>query len=153
MTQYVVDINHNDELPVVIRKCNENFRAIMSQRSKISQIEQKDAANAVANKIAIVVEDFTTAIEAEEQAREDEDTHLQNQIDDIIVSGGNDYDNLIHKPTITEVDLGVRQDNTFGPLGTTTTVTIEGDNNYDGRLMKVLTNADLQAIIDAVEAS
>ena len=73
------------------------------------------------------------------------------------VSGGSggttDYSQLTNKPTITEVDLGVRQNGTFGPLGTTTTVTIEGDDNYDGRLMKVLTNADLQAIIDAVEAS
>lgn len=73
------------------------------------------------------------------------------------ISGGSggttDYSQLTNKPTITEVDLGVRQDNTFGPLGTTTTVTIDGDDNYDGRLMKVLTNADLQAIIDAVEAA
>lgn len=86
--QYVVDINHNDELPVVIRKCNENFRAILAQRSKISQLEQKDAAAAVVGQIAILSEDFTDALASEANIREAADDDLQEQIDDIIISGG-----------------------------------------------------------------
>ena len=35
MARYIIDINHNDELPVVIRKCNENFRSIFNKKSSI----------------------------------------------------------------------------------------------------------------------
>lgn len=148
--QYIIDLNHNDELPVVIRKCNENFRAILSQRSKIAQIDN----SIINNNIAEVVDDFEGLLAEEAEARENKDEDLQDQIDDIIASTGQgDYDSLINKPTITEVDLGVRQNGTFGPMGTISTVTFQGDDDYDGRLMKALTNADINAIIAAVETS
>lgn len=82
--QYIIDLNHNDELPVVIRKCNENFRAILSQRSKISQIDN----SIINNNIAKVVDDFEGLLAEEAVAREAEDLVLQTQIDSIIQHGG-----------------------------------------------------------------
>lgn len=41
-SHYVIDIGHNDDLQTVIRKCNENFKTIMSQQFKQSQINAED---------------------------------------------------------------------------------------------------------------
>lgn len=44
-SQFVIDINSNDELPAVIRKCNANFKAIMSQYAKQRQIDNGDISD------------------------------------------------------------------------------------------------------------
>lgn len=118
--QYVVDINHNDDLPTVIRKCNENFKAILAQRSKISQIETNDYSTAI--------EDLGNAIASESLIRSQDDDILQGEIDTLsgqIVSANN-YNVLSNKPAIKEPYLGIYQnslnENCFGP-------TINPDNN------------------------
>lgn len=65
-----------------------------------------------------------------------------------------DYNQLINKPTITEADLGVSgsgSNRTFGPIGTSTTVTIQGDNDQAGYQDMPFTTTEIDVIIAMAE--
>lgn len=64
-TQYIIDINHNDELPVVIRKCNENFRALLSQRLKQGQITNADISSMISDVYEALTEEEAERVQAD----------------------------------------------------------------------------------------
>lgn len=71
------------------------------------------------------------------------------------ISGGSgNYNNLTNKPTITEADLGIigsGSNRTFGPTGTSTTVTIQGDNSQAGYQDIPFTTTEIDVIIQMAE--
>lgn len=100
---FIIDINNNDDLSVVIRKCNANFKAIMSQQSKQSQIDKADAANQASEIIGDAVGGLVNQIEHERDLRIAADLDLDNAIDTLagsmtaVATTGN-YSDLINKP-------------------------------------------------------
>lgn len=157
-SRYIVSIDQTSGLPpAVINMINSNFWNLldMFEDPEIVMVAGVNAPDPRTNE-TIWYKTDTGALNI--WSKQDDDswgwTTLATIIDDVIsVSDSVDYNRLQHKPSITEVDLGIRQNGTFGPLGTTTTVVIQGDDSYDGRLMKVLSNSEIQAIIDAADAS
>lgn len=78
--QGIVDINSNDELRDVIRKTNTNFRLlknhIANRTSQISadiDIDMDDITDAING----IIDDFTSALNSERQARQDKDTEIE----------------------------------------------------------------------------
>lgn len=72
----------------------------------------------------------------------------------VVAAGSMDYDAAINKPTITEQDLGIigsGDNRTFGPTGTSTTVTIEGDKSQAGYQDQPFTTTEIDVIIAMAE--
>lgn len=80
---------------------------------------------------------------------DDEVAALDAELATVAKSG--DYDDVTDKPTITEQDLGVKQDGRFGPLGTSTTVTVEGDKTQSELLDRPFTTYEIDRIIAMAE--
>ena len=208
-TQYIIDINHNDELPVVIRKCNENFRALLSQRLKQGQITNANISSMIAGVYEALTEEEAERVQADKLLRQllnsnwfgsgdptgsrdpssawiteqDKLDHagdlywstgtngavwywektgspLTWQWNQLNISGGSQspvsYNSLTNKPTITEVDLGIigaAPNRTFGPIGTSTTVTMQGDKSHADYEMDAFTTTELDVIIAMAEAA
>ena len=74
----------------------------------------------------------------------------------ISASGSMDYAAATNKPTITEDDLGISgplDNRTFGPTGTTTTVTVQGDKSHADYSMDAFTSTEIDVIIAMAEAA
>lgn len=86
-TRYIIDINHNDDLQTVIRKCNRNFKVIVGQQSKLDQIEANDASDAVSNivsgAIGEAVDSLNVIIASEANTRRLADQDIQRSISDL----------------------------------------------------------------------
>lgn len=86
-TRYIIDINHNDDLQTVIRKCNRNFKVIVGQQSKLDQIEANNASDAVSNivsgAVGEAVDSLNVIIASEANARRLADQDIQRSISDL----------------------------------------------------------------------
>lgn len=111
-SQFVIDINSNDDLSTVIRKCNANFKAIMSQYAKQRQIDNND----ISTDIGDAVDDLVAAISHEADLRIAGDQALDNAIGVVdgkftdytptsnlaAVATSGDYSDLTNKPTASD---------------------------------------------------
>lgn len=129
-TRYIIDINHNDDLMTVIKKCNRNFKVIVGQQSKLDQIEANDASDAVSNivsgAVGEAVDSLVGQIESEARARRSADEDILNIIENI-GPGTNDYNQLINKPQIEDV-------------------TLQGDKTFDELNLIDITNSEIETI-------
>ena len=129
-TRYIIDINHNDDLMTVIKKCNRNFKVIVGQQSKLDQIEANDASDAVSNivsgAVGEAVDSLVGQIESEARARRNADEDILNIIENI-GPGTNDYTQLINKPQIEDV-------------------TLQGNKTFDELNLIDITNSEIETI-------
>lgn len=72
--QYIIDLNSNDQLPEVIRKCNHNF--------KITNLEQRRSGT-ISSDVEEEITDITAAIANEQAERIQGDSDLSDRIDNI----------------------------------------------------------------------
>jgi hypothetical protein len=79
---YILDINNNDDLELVRRKCNTNFRAIVTQLSKQTQ----DAADSAYEDVSEAVTSLVQLINQEAGIRAQADLDLENEIQAISIT-------------------------------------------------------------------
>ena len=118
---YVLDINHNDELLTVIKKCNENFRSIVANNLKQRQIDAGNISEQVSQLIGEAVDELVILIGDEAGDRRDADDDLEDSIETLAqslaaVATSGDYNDLINTPTMGTigVDHGGTGVNTLG---------------------------------------
>lgn len=73
---YVLNINNNDNLETVIKKCNSNFQSL-SKQSEANTIE------VTTREVSSAVESIVTTIEAEAAVRSQKDIDLENAIETV----------------------------------------------------------------------
>ena len=76
---YLIDINSNDNLSDVIRKCNYNFRITNANQTRQTRSSIRDSNTEISEELA----SLNSAIEAEIGAREEADEDLEDMIDAI----------------------------------------------------------------------
>ena len=115
-----LQLNNNDDLSKVIRKCNTNFRALATQKQQQDRINAQSADETSAA-IGEALSDIVTAIEDEAEFRRDADGDLQNAIDGLAtVASTGDYNDLINTPTIPTGEHVIP----FGTVDSTSTSTV-----------------------------
>ena len=102
MARYVLDINSNDELPAVIKKCNTNFRSLAKQQQIESSVMEDDFSQMLNG----IVVDLTALIDDESTARQSGYDDLENAIETIM----NSYLPLLGGTVSGTLILSKRQD-------------------------------------------
>lgn len=121
-TRYIIDINNNDDLNTVIRKCNRNFKVIVGQQVKQDQINEID----ITSSIGEAVDSLVGQIESEARARRNADEDIYNIIENI-GPGTSDYNQLVNKPQIEDV-------------------TLQGNKTFDELNLIDITNSEIETI-------
>lgn len=108
MASFIVNINHNDNLETVIKKCNSNFKAMIAQLKQQAKIAKRDTEveteGYIAEAIGESAGDLVALIEDEAELRRQGDEGLGDAIEALAtVASTGDYDDLINKPTIPTV--------------------------------------------------
>lgn len=102
----IIDINNNDDLTTVIRKCNRNFRVIVGQQVKQDQIDAMDSSGAISDQISSsvgeAVDSLIQVIESEANARRSKDDDLEDAIDDL----RNDIADLVEAAVLATYPVG-----------------------------------------------
>lgn len=115
-TRYILNIGNNDELHTVIKKCNTNFKAIMSQVEKTSKNgsrELEDGIEDITENIGDAINDVVRQLGEEAELRRTGDEDLSDAIETVddqfadytktadlaAVATSGDYADLSAKPT------------------------------------------------------
>ena len=108
-----LQLNNNDDLSKVIRKCNTNFRALATQKQQQDRINAQ-AADDTADAIGEALSDIVGLIDSEANTRRGADNDLENAIETVdgkfgdytktedlaAVATSGDYNDLINAPTV-----------------------------------------------------
>ena len=130
MASFIVNINHNDNLETVIKKCNSNFKAMIAQLKQQAKIAKRDTEAETEDQIAEAVgessRDLVGLIEDEAELRRQGDEGLEDTIEALatVASTGN-YNDLINKPTIPTVPT-IPIDGAYLTFGTENPSTVHG---------------------------
>ena len=127
-------LNSNDDLSKVIKKCNTNFRALATQKQQQDRINAQ-AADETSEAIGEALSDIVAAIEDEAETRRLADEDLQNEIDtlgdDYVEKAGDkmtgDLDMMNHRVRAVSLNSSMKRD------GGNPIVVSESGANYDIR--------------------
>ena len=80
MGQYFLDINANDDLLTVIKKCNTNFKTILTQQQQQSKAGQQEFEEQISHDIGEAVDEVVNLINQEAGYRRSGDDSLSGEI-------------------------------------------------------------------------